>query len=198
MGYVLKELKERVLIRVDNYQIIPEEKASELAATGVVQSRRAFVIFLYPESKGEFAYFYKRHVLHIEGKGEATVLVADGEFPINEVMTRAALEKALRTAVIRVKMDELSIAIPQVVKGHVLSVREWDFGKEEFTTPTHEGWFIFRDIHDISSQNALLGKQDTVDEKEFEKVLTFFYGWKKMDEDYAVVRVCFIGKYFVS
>lgn len=150
------------------------------------------------ETNDEFEYFYDRHIAHNVGRGKATVLVADETYPINNVRARIVLEQALRIAILREKMNKLSVEIPQVLPNHVLSIREWDFDRQEFITPGRKGFFIFRDIIDIASRKLLIGIQNTIANNEFSTILKFIEGAKTRDENYIVVRILFIGKYFVS
>ncbi len=202
MGYVIKDLTEPAHIRIDNYQIISREKADELAGTGLVQQRLAFSIRIYPETRGEFDRFHSKHVLHRpeerEKHPETSVLVADEEFPFNDVIARRLLEQALKDAVITKKDKVVYVPVPQIVRDHKISVRTWNHDIGKLVGKPSSCCFVFRDILDVTALNKFLAIQDTISEENFRLILRLMEGWKRPDEEYAVSAVLFIGKYFVA
>lgn len=198
MGHVIKHIG-KVYIRIDNYAILSDSERKRIPAN-MIRRREGYDLIVYPESNGEFDYFYAKHINRDRkiGNGINSVLVVDGEYKLNELQTRLLLEKTLKRINIHPKLNIIPSKIFQILEGHTLSVRDYNFDNETFTSDSKDCCFIFRDILDITAKNMLIAKQKYLSKKELAFVLNYANKWKDLDEIYAVRRVIFVGKYYVA
>lgn len=195
MGYVVRATK-RVDVRIDNYQIITNEQKG-LVDQNLIQKRDNLMIMIYPDANGEFNDFYAKHVAKTYGKGKASILVVDNERTFDKDLAKLLLEEALRKVEIT-NRDFFATRIPQIKSWHTFSVRNWDYGIQQFISDPKDCCFIFRGIKDVSSRKALFGVKKYLSTKEFNTLIGYIDNAKNPYETYIISKVLFIGKYYVA
>jgi len=159
----------------------------------------AFGVLIYRESF--FDYFYKKHVKHETSGDErdATVLVMDNDKIPSRDIVRKALEESTKGVLYQKRVfRQPSVPIPQVVKGHRLGVRLWNFKSNRFVTEAVDGVFILREVYNVTFRAELAKFEIDIDPKDMAQVVKFREDSKKPDSDFAVKYILFIGKYFVA
>lgn len=199
--------------KLDELQNIEKALRAELLKSQlpVFEKRKAWGIILYSEG-AYFDYFFSKHVWHNlrqvrEDDRISTVLVIDGDtiYPGDEEKAREiaqkALESAIRNFTFREALHEQYGDIEQLVPGHILAVREWDFTVGGWLQASEKGVFVFRDFRKIQSPANEL-KREAKEEKltwyDIDEAQRVVVESKKPNADYAVKYVIFIDKYFVA
>ncbi len=192
MGYVVKPIG-KLYVRIDNYQNVSKSEKKEVNLS-LIEEREGIDILVYPESNGEFDYFYEKHVQrNVERKNEFSVLVVNELFEFNKTIARLLLEQALRIAKIRGNIAYAGI--PQVKTGFNFSVRVYNPQLKDFTSTSKDCCFIFRDIQDVTNKPINLSN------KIFKKELDILIKYLKDRKDKSKVylrKILFIEKYFVA
>jgi len=197
MGFVMQPIG-RVPIRTDTYQVISDKQEKELKQRGLSERRSGFDIFIYPEANGEFDYFYGRHVGRSIKNGAASVIVADEVHVTNRARARQVLEKAIMEAAPKIieGRQVVFVPIPQAIPGFTLSVRNWDYDLEQFTSRPADCCFVLRDIVDVTSAKKFISIRDRLSANEFERILRLINVSRAPGETYIIRFVFYIGKYF--
>ena len=196
MGYIIKPIG-KVAIRIDNYQILSKTRQLETDKS-LVQKRDGFDIIVYPEIEGEFDYFYAKHVLHEIGEKTFSVLVVDEEYPFNKKTARLMLRQIILDAK---EIEENKVnyyTIPQIMKGHTTTARNWNSEAKQFVDKPKNCCFILRDVKEVSSFKGLSSLNQYITQNELNTVLNFINKAKSPEETYIIRKVLFIGKYFVA